>query len=112
MFERIGRGWGIAKASWSVLKLHPKLLVLPVFSGMALLLLIGSIVLSAFTGANSPRLHQWIDQLEHVKFDEPVVYGLMFVFYFVCSFIVIFFNAAMRRWCFVRWRPLPAKRHL
>ena len=95
MFERIGRGWGIAKASWSVVKTHPKLLVLPIFSGIAFLLLIGSILLSVFAGANSPRLHQWLDHLKNVKFDDPVVYGLVFVFYFVCSFIVIFFNAAL-----------------
>ena len=30
MLERISRGWGIVKASWSVLKLHPKLLLLPI----------------------------------------------------------------------------------
>ena len=50
MFERISRGWGIAKASWSVLKLHPKLLVLPIFSGIAFILLIGSIVMSVYAG--------------------------------------------------------------
>ena len=37
MFERIGRGWGIAKASWAVIKLHPKLLLLPIFSGAPVL---------------------------------------------------------------------------
>ena len=46
MFERIRRGWGIAKASWSVLKLHPKLLVFPIISGLTLIALVGAIGIS------------------------------------------------------------------
>ena len=44
MFERIGRGWGIAKVTWAVLKLHPKLLLFPVFSGVAFLALITALM--------------------------------------------------------------------
>ena len=95
MFERIRRGWGIAKASWAVLKLHPKLLVLPVLSGIAFLLLIGSIAVSVFAGAHSQRLLQFFKFLDQVNFDEPVIYALLFAFYFVASLIVIFFNAAL-----------------
>jgi hypothetical protein len=95
MFERIGRGWGIVTASWSMLKLHPKLLVLPIFSGIAVLLLIGSIGMSVYAGADSQRAHQLFDYLERMNFEDPVIYGAMFLFYFVCSFIVIFFNAAL-----------------
>ena len=43
MFERIGRGWGMAKASWAVIRQHPKLLLLPVFSGIAFIALIAAI---------------------------------------------------------------------
>src|SRR5689334_16933531 len=34
MFESIGRGWKMAGASWAVLKKHPKLLLLPMISGL------------------------------------------------------------------------------
>jgi len=49
MFQRIGRGWEMAKASWSVVKLHPKLLLLPVFSGIAFLALIAVVCIGALT---------------------------------------------------------------
>jgi len=95
MFERISRGWGIAKASWAVLKLHPKLLVLPIFSGIAFILLIGSIVMSVYAGATGQRMQQFGDFLERVNFEDPIVYAFLFAFYFVCAFIAIFFNAAL-----------------
>jgi len=41
VFERISRGWSIAKESWAVLKKHPTLLVLPVLSAIAFVLLFG-----------------------------------------------------------------------
>jgi ABC-type multidrug transport system fused ATPase/permease subunit len=92
MFERFSRGWSIAKASWAVLKRHPKLLLFPVFSGIAFLLLITAIGVSVFAGAKSDYVRHVADNL---RGDEPVVYALMFAFYFACSFIIIFFNAAM-----------------
>jgi len=95
MFERIRRGWGIAKASWSVLKLHPKLLVLPVLSGAVFVLLIASIGVAVFAGATTHLGQQLLDLMGNVRFDQPVVYGLLFAFYFACAFIAIFFNAAL-----------------
>ena len=50
MFERISRGWGIAKASWAVVRQHPKLLLLPIFSGIAFLVLMAAIGVSVFAG--------------------------------------------------------------
>jgi hypothetical protein len=92
MFERIGRGWSIAKASWAVLKRHPKLLLFPIFSGIAFLALIVAIGASVFAGAKSDYARHVADNL---RGDEPVVYALLFAFYFACTFIIIFFNAAM-----------------
>jgi hypothetical protein len=92
MFERIGRGWSIAKASWAVLKRHPKLLLFPIFSGIAFLALIAAIGASVFAGAKSDYVRHVADNL---RGDEPVVYTLLFAFYFACTFIIIFFNAAM-----------------
>jgi len=95
MFERLRRGWGIAGASWSVLKLHPKLLLLPIVSGAAFLLLIGAIVLSLYAAAGNQSTLQALVGLQNVKFDQPLLYVLLFAFYFACMFIAIFFNAAL-----------------
>lgn len=92
MFERIGRGWGIAKASWAVVKLHPKLLLLPIFSGAAFIALMAAIGLSVFAGSKSDTIRQLMEGWQP---DQPVVWGLLFAFYFACTFIIIFFNAAL-----------------
>jgi hypothetical protein len=92
MFERIRRGWGIAKASWAVVKLHPKLLLLPVFSGLAFVALLGAIGASVFAGSGIESIRHLV---EGIQPDSPVVWGLFFVFYFLCTSIIIFFNAAL-----------------
>jgi Family of unknown function (DUF6159) len=92
MFQRIGRGWGIAKASWAVVKLHPKLLLLPIFSGIAFMLLMAAIGLSVFAGSKSDYMRHL---LETQPPDQPIVYVALFAFYFACTFIIVFFNAAL-----------------
>jgi Family of unknown function (DUF6159) len=92
MFERIGRGWGIAKASWAVVKLHPKLLLLPILSGAAFLALMVGIGASVFAGARSDYVRHL---MENVQPGDPVSYVFLFAFYFACTFIIIFFNAAL-----------------
>ena len=92
MLERIGRGWGIAKASWAVVKLHPKLLLLPIFSGLAFIALVGAIGLSVFAGAKGDSVRHFV---ENIQPDGPVAWALLFAFYFACTFIIVFFNAAL-----------------
>jgi hypothetical protein len=92
MFQRIGRGWDIAKASWAVVKLHPKLLLFPIFSGIAFLALITVIGISVFTGSKSDYVRHLTDTLRH---DQPAVYAAYFAFYFACTFIIVFFNSAL-----------------
>jgi len=72
MFERIGRGWGIAKISWAALKRHPKLLLFPVLSGVAFLALITVIGTSVFMQPYQSGIH-----------------ALDFAFYFASCFIFI-----------------------
>ena len=91
MFERIGRGWEIAKASWAVVKLHPKLLLLPVFSGIAFVALMAAIGLSVFAGSKS----DYVRHLMETQQPDPIVYMALFAFYFACTFIIVFFNAAL-----------------
>jgi hypothetical protein len=91
MFKRIARGWRMAGASWSVLKQHPKLLLFPVLSGIAFFAIIAVIGYSIFAGSNGD-LEPFFDSL---KPNDPIVYAALFAFYAVCSFVVIFFNAAL-----------------
>jgi hypothetical protein len=96
MFERFARGWGIAKASWSVLKLYPKLLVLPLFSLIAFLALFGAIALSIYAGGVVRYSDGFPNGFDiEMNLEGPAVYAVFFGIYFVCAFIGIFFNAAL-----------------
>ncbi len=90
MFAPWRRGWAMAKASWAVLKDQPTLAVFPVISAVAavllsLLLLIPAVlgfVTAAGLGASDKGL-------------EAVGFVALFAWYFVCTFAVIFCNAAL-----------------
>lgn len=51
MFERISNGWELAKESWNVLKLDKELLLFPLLSGIACLLVLASFAVPLW---NSP----------------------------------------------------------
>lgn len=93
MFERISRGWGIAKSSWTVLKAHPVLLVYPVCSLAAFGVVFGAVGAVAY--ADSGFGEAVTAALEQPGQADPIVYVVLFVVYVVASFIGIFFNAAL-----------------
>jgi hypothetical protein len=92
MFERIVRGWRIMKASGGVLARHPKLVVFPLLSLVALAGLVAAIVIPV---AASPQLAATEEIFDSVRADEPLLYIALFALYFVLTLIVVFFNAAL-----------------
>jgi hypothetical protein len=90
MFERISNGWELAKQSWHVLKLDKQLLLFPLFSGVACLLVFASFALPLW---NSEMLHVVLEDGQAPE--NPLAYVLLFVFYFVNYFVIVFFNAAL-----------------
>ena len=77
--SRIGNSFALARSSWAVLKADKELLLLPVISGVASLIVAASfliplVVTGEMTGAS---------------------FVLLFVLYFVLAYITIFFNAAL-----------------
>jgi hypothetical protein len=83
MFESIGRGWTLTKASFGVLVKDKEIMLLPLMSGIILLLLWASFILPFFIGfSGSPT--------------ALVIYAiLLIVLYFLSYFIMIYFNAAV-----------------
>jgi len=92
MLQRLGRGWGMTKASWAVLRVHPKLLLFPIFSGLAFFTLVAAIGISVLAGAKSHFIQHLANNVRH---DEPLAYAALFALYFACTGIIIFFNAAL-----------------
>jgi hypothetical protein len=63
-----------------------------VFSGIAFLALIAVIGVSVFAGAESDYVRH---AAQNARADKPVIYALLFAFYFAATFIIVFFNAAL-----------------
>jgi Family of unknown function (DUF6159) len=92
MLQRIGRGWGMTKASWAVLKVHPKLLLFPIFSGLAFIVLLAAIAVAAFAAGNSAAVQHFAADIRH---DDPLTFAALFGLYFACTLIIVFFNEAL-----------------
>lgn len=87
MFARFSRSWQLVKASGTVLRQDKELLLFPVFSAIATLIVSASFLIPLFyTGA----------------FDEATEYStdgaslvILFLFYLVQYFVIFFFNSAL-----------------
>lgn len=88
MFEKFSRSWSLVKASAAVLRADKELLVFPLVSGIAALLVGASFVL--------PMLGTtWFQQMGEGGGLPPqfIVWG--FLFYLTQYFVIFFFNAAL-----------------
>ncbi|MGI9495990.1 MAG: DUF6159 family protein [Mariniblastus sp.] len=94
MFHRLAAGWQLAKQSLNVLKLDKELLMFPILSGIACVIVTASFAAPIFF---SGMLENVVNQ-EGDNAAAPanlLFYGLMFLFYFATYFIIIFFNSAL-----------------
>jgi hypothetical protein len=99
MFERISRGWELTKQSAQVLKADKELLVFPLVSGLACLAVVASFLAPVmFNVSLRDQVEQWVDER------SPVLWVVLFLFYFINYFILIFFNSAMVACAIVRFR--------
>lgn len=106
MFERIENGWQLVRQSWEVLKLDRELLVFPLLSGLACLLVMASFAVPVWaTGLAAPFLSDGaagageLDQTEQV-----IAYVILFAFYFVNYFVIVFFNTALIACAIIRFK--------
>jgi len=114
MFARMARSWALMTESWRVLRSDKELLLFPVFSSLACLLVVVSFALPIVL---SPTLREAVAagapnnaEMADVNGDEPIVGGqpplrftakqivpavLGFAFYLCTSFVIVFFNTAL-----------------
>lgn len=89
-FYRLSNGWAITKSSFAILKKNKQLLIFPVLSGTAIVLIIASIVVPIIASAG------WNVDNININFEnEAVPYLFTFLFYLVNYFVVVFFNMAL-----------------
>jgi hypothetical protein len=85
MFQKIADSWELVKASAGVLNQDRELLVLPVLSFLATLVVAASFMLPVLSFKQALAANQI----------PPELYVLGFLFYFVQYFVIFFFNAAL-----------------
>ncbi|MCB0544629.1 MAG: hypothetical protein KDC70_13980 [Saprospiraceae bacterium] len=90
-FTRLSNGWDLAMLSLSTIRRQKSLLLFPVFSGTALVL-----VLSTFFGGASYFGGDRVEALFHdEQYGQIAIYGTAFLYYLINFFIIVFFNAAL-----------------
>jgi len=99
MFDRMRNGWLLARESIAVLKADKKLLVFPLLSFVACLLVLASFALPLI---NTPWAKAILDDNGRGQHD-PVFYIVLFAFYVVNYFVIIFFNSALVTCAIIRF---------
>ena len=87
MFQTIGRTWELIKMSWAVLKKDRELVLFPVMSTVALVILAG-LMMGVGSGLGT------VDRLAGAGASEVDI-ALLAVTYFLLAFVVIYFNSAL-----------------
>ena len=87
-FTRLSNGWQMALNSFAVLKANRQLIIFPILSAIAMMLVIGSFVVAMFASAG------W--DAAGIRDQSSVMnYVILFLYYLVNYFIVVFFNTAL-----------------
>ena len=89
MFARISFGWELVVQSFRVLREEKRLIVFPLLSGIACLIVMAGFAIPLWgTPQAEALLHD-----RHIP-NDPLSYVLVFLFYFVNYFVIVFFNSA------------------
>jgi hypothetical protein len=92
MFERISRSFELAKASWNVLCQDKKLVLFPIISGIAVLLVLISFAAPLIGLQVAGKIN--LDPDGNGKM--PIwIYAVAFAFYFCNYFVIVFCNSAL-----------------
>src|SRR4051794_38393739 len=93
MFERISRSFDLARSSWHVLRTDKKLVVFPVVSAIAALLVLASFVVPAVALVASGTID--VQQIQDDGRVPPWVWAATFAYYLCSYFVIIFCNSAL-----------------
>ncbi len=95
MFEKFSRSWQLIKASASVLRQDKELLVFPLVSSLAALLVTAAFVAPVLGIAGPDGLDRLSQQAEEDPLVNAAILAYAFVFYLCQYFVVFFFNTAL-----------------
>lgn len=99
-WQRIQMGWELAKRSWQVLRLDKELLLFPVFSSIACIMVFVSFAAPMwFSGYFEAPANG-----DGANVRNALNYLIAFAFYFVNYFVIIYFNSALIACAIIRFK--------
>ncbi|HTW93291.1 MAG TPA: DUF6159 family protein, partial [Tepidisphaeraceae bacterium] len=91
MFTKLSYTWEIMQSSWEVLKRDKALVLFPLFSSIACLLVIASFAVPVLV-----EIHAAPKSMGHLSPDQRIAGWIyLFAFYFVTYFVITFFNVGV-----------------
>jgi Family of unknown function (DUF6159) len=90
VFERISNSFALARSSWHVLKTDKKLVLFPMVSGIACLVVLASFLIPMAILAQNGQV-----KLDDNNQPPPWTWLVLFAFYFCNYFVIVFCNAAL-----------------
>jgi hypothetical protein len=93
--SRFANGWALARQSFRVLMLDKQLLLFPLLSGIASLLVLASFIGGAWASGIAERKEAMSDATGWL---------LLFAYYFANYFVIVFFNSALAACAMLRFR--------
>ena len=93
MFAKLSRSWEFAKISYGILWDFKSLILFPILSTLAAGLVLASFLLPLWS---TGMLDRWMGS-EHSgrASSDPIMWVVLFLFYFCSYFVIIFFNVAL-----------------
>ncbi|MEL6656837.1 MAG: DUF6159 family protein, partial [Bacteroidota bacterium] len=94
-FDRLSNGWNLGIKSLEVIGSHPKLLLFPVLSGLAMIAVVLSFggAFLGLAGFDPEAMEAIFGRMEQMG--EVVFWAITFVFYLITYFVIVFFNVAL-----------------
>ena len=110
MFESTSNGWQLVRQSWRVLKLDKELLVFPLLSGVACLLVTVSFAVPLLALVESSEVaEEHVEQAEamgpeQVDAASVLYYAGALAYYVANYFVIVFFNSALIACAIIRFK--------
>ena len=99
---KIRNSWEISKQCWRVLMLDRELLVFPIMSAGAMLLVIASFFIPLWESGLLQSAHEHHERVTMTQ--DPALFAVYFAFYLVSYFVIIYFNSALISAAMIRLR--------
>jgi hypothetical protein len=87
-FSRLSAGWSMGMASLKVIRKNKQLVLFPIISGIALILVLASFLGLILIGKGT-------DFGGMIEESGPADYAITFLYYLVCYFVIVFFNVGL-----------------